>query len=86
MMEQSVYGKSTQVKLLRTLLGHRGAVQSVVFSHDGRHALSAGNDGLCATGTSTRVKNCDDSRAIPALVYSAVLSSDDSHGVVVRPR
>ena len=46
----------------------RRAVQSVAFSRDGRRALLRGQRRhRSATGTLTRVRNCDDSRAIPEL-------------------
>ena len=46
----------------RTLLGHRGAVLSVVFSADGSHILSAGDDGVA------RVWRTEDGACIAELV------------------
>jgi hypothetical protein len=46
----SISGRRTTDSLIRTLIGHRGAVRSLSFSSDGRRLVSASEDGTVNCG------------------------------------
>ena len=77
-MGQFVYGKSTQASSFEPYLGTCGAVQSVVFSRDGRRALSSGSDATVRYWDIDKGKELRRFEGHSGIVYSAVLACDDT--------
>ena len=76
-MGRFVYGKSTQASRFETLFGHRGAVQSVVFSRDGRRALSSGSDATVRYWDIDKGEELQRFEGHSGIVYSAVFAGDE---------